>query len=169
LAFRCASAFLPTLSSSETRGKGKEKEKVKKTRVDDALGADAVRECLGYYAQRKSAKEELIVAVVGGINVSPGIMVNQAIRLIYIRSVREVITRQLARAHEGPTRLRARHGIGTGQPNHNRRRSTAHYRMRRTTCPDHRHSRSRAGAQKRPRTGRRTGIACAQCVVEVSG
>ena len=60
--FRSSSAFLPTLSESIGKGKGKE-------RADDALGVDAVRRILGKWAQEKESDSPLAVAVVGVTNV----------------------------------------------------------------------------------------------------
>lgn len=64
--FRSASSFLPgnPLAQLNTKGKGRAKNP-----VDDALGGDAILECLGHWAAEKENGSSLTVAVVGVTNV----------------------------------------------------------------------------------------------------
>ncbi|KAJ3912959.1 GTP-binding protein [Lentinula edodes] len=71
--FRSASSFLPgnPLAQLNTKGKGRAKNP-----VDDALGGDAVLECLGHWAAEKENGSSLTVAVVGVTNTGKSSLIN---------------------------------------------------------------------------------------------
>ncbi|KZT74532.1 hypothetical protein DAEQUDRAFT_197091 [Daedalea quercina L-15889] len=71
--FRSASAFLPTISETAGKGKGKE-------RADDAWGVDGVTQCLSKWAQEKEGDDALVVAVVGVTNVGKSSFINSLLR-----------------------------------------------------------------------------------------
>ncbi|KAJ3892586.1 GTP-binding protein [Lentinula edodes] len=71
--FRSASSFLPgnPLAQLNTKGKGRAKNP-----VDDALGGDAILECLGHWAAEKENGSSLTVAVVGVTNTGKSSLIN---------------------------------------------------------------------------------------------
>ncbi|KAJ4492770.1 P-loop containing nucleoside triphosphate hydrolase protein [Lentinula edodes] len=71
--FRSASSFLPgnPLAQLNTKGKGRAKNP-----VDDALGGDAILECLSHWAAEKENGSSLTVAVVGVTNTGKSSLIN---------------------------------------------------------------------------------------------
>nr|GAT46205.1 predicted protein [Mycena chlorophos] len=91
LAFRSASVCLPE-SPSDDKGKGKAK-----AFASDALGADAILQLLGIWAEEKPGDEPLCVAVVGVTNVGKTSLVNSLLK----KAALPVYT--LATSSRGPT------------------------------------------------------------------
>ncbi|KAJ7179512.1 GTP-binding protein [Mycena filopes] len=77
--FRAASSFLPAGPELIIKEKGKGKAKAKPS-PNNALGADAVLERLGEWAQQKEGDTPLSVAVVGFTNVGKSSLVNSLLR-----------------------------------------------------------------------------------------
>ncbi|KAJ4000516.1 hypothetical protein F5050DRAFT_1804004 [Lentinula boryana] len=77
--FRSASSFLPgsPLASVDAKGKGKGKAK---DPVDDALGANAILECLSKWAEEKKDDTPLTVAVVGVTNAGKSSLLNSLMK-----------------------------------------------------------------------------------------
>ncbi|KAJ4472081.1 GTP-binding protein [Lentinula aciculospora] len=71
--FRSASSFLPgnPLAPANTKGKGRAKDP-----VDDALGVDAILQCLNKWAEGKRDDSPLTVAVVGVTNTGKSSLIN---------------------------------------------------------------------------------------------